>query len=367
MALRDVFRASRYAGDLIGEIRLGHPRLAEGEATASAFAGNTAFLEINPAYGPGPLRLEPGDVVLQRGMAHNSAAIARIGDVDSQFSHVSMVAYDGTGTSVMVEALIEDGSLITPVDKALAHGLGRAILFRHRDRALALEASELIRDHVLKFDGRSGPRILYDFTMEPEGYGELFCAKLVRLAYSMASDGRHRLPAYPTLLDMKNRDFISRIGVTASETFAPGDLELETGFDIVAEWRDYRVTSELRLKDMIMFKLFEWMEAHGYKFRASPGIRLIACLGRLSSHLPASVQERLRSLAGKVPPNMGSSAIGAVAMLHKTAEELYARLHRLESDSIATSGHQLHPRQVMHALEEMRAGLGDRIGYLVRS
>ena len=44
-----------------------------------------------------------------RGMHHNSAAIARIGDVDSQFSHLAIVHTDESGKHWVVEALIEDG------------------------------------------------------------------------------------------------------------------------------------------------------------------------------------------------------------------------------------------------------------------
>ncbi|MDX2155045.1 MAG: YiiX/YebB-like N1pC/P60 family cysteine hydrolase [Hyphomicrobiaceae bacterium] len=304
--------------------------------------------------------------MLQRGMANNSAAIARIGDIDSQFSHVAIVAEGIDGRPVMVEALIEDGAVVTPLEKALAHGIGRAILFRHRDRALAREAAALIRDHVLRTRESPSQRVLYDFTMQPEGYGELYCAKLVRLAYSMASTGEIRLPTYATLLDMRNRDFIERIGVSTIATFAPGDLELEPDFDVVAEWHDYRVTSELRLKDMIMTKLFEWMERHDYRFRPNLLIRLVACGGRLMAHLPDSLQEALRDRIGKVPPNMGPRAIAAVAMLHKTAEVLYARLAELEGDMIRKAGRQLHPRQVLDELELMRLELGRRIGYLIQ-
>jgi hypothetical protein len=363
LALRDVFRAARYAGDLVGEIGERHPRRDSGEPTLPAFGGPASYTDINPRFAGAPLTFEPGDVVLQRGMHHNSAAIARIGDVDSQFSHVSIVARDPDGQLCMVEALIEDGSLLTPMQHALAHGIGRAVLFRHRDRALAQAASEAIYDYVAARGGDR--RVLYDFTMELEGYRLLFCAKLVRLAYSMASTADVQLPAYPTRLDMRNRDFLDRIGVTAVETFAPGDMELESDFDIVAEWRDLRVTSELRLKDMIMTKLFEWMERYDYRFRSTLWIRIAAWLGRLSSHMPTAFQEWLRTRVGKVPPNMTLGAVAAVAMLHKTGEELYADLVKLEADTIRTTGHQLHPRDVLARLERLRERKGSEVGYLV--
>jgi hypothetical protein len=362
--LRDVFRAARYARDLVGEIGLGHPRLGRHEATHAAFSGPEAYLEINHELGYDRVEPRPGDVVLQRGMVHNSAAIARIGDVDSQFSHIAIVACDPAGELVMVEALIEEGAVITPIEAALRHGLGRAILLRHRDAELAAHAAEMIRAAIMRADGKAGPRILYDFTMELAGYRELYCAKLVRLAYSMASTGACRLPTYATRLDMLNRDFIRRIGVTATETFAPGDLELEPDFDIVAEWRDFRVTSELRLKDMIMVKLFEWMELGSYRFQPTLLVELIGLFGTFSARLPAGVQKLTSRLAGKVPPNMSARAVGAVAMLHWTAEELFKELRREEDESIRTSGRQLHPRLVLSRLEEMRQARGRRIGYL---
>jgi hypothetical protein len=72
-----------------------------------------------------------------------------------------------------------------------------------------------------------------------------------------------------------------------------------------------------------------------------------------------------RFTGARVPPNMTTSAIGAVAMLHATGEKLYARLKELEDKSIRDTGRQLHPRQVLQHLEAMRGGMGRKIGYLV--
>ena len=365
IAIRNVFRAARYARDLLGEILLEHPRLGRKENTLSAFAGPEIFTQKPPALGPGPVELMPGDVLLQRGRVHNSAAIARVGDVDSQFSHISILAPDDDGKLVMVEALIEEGSIVTSLDAALAHGIGRAILFRCRDRELAERSSRMIREAIVSTAASPETRILYDFTMEVGGYRELYCAKLVRLAYSMGSTGDLQLPTFATRLDMKNRDFVARIGVTATQTFAPGDMELEPGFDIVAEWHDYRVSSELRLKDMIMLKLFEWMESHDYRFRPTLFARFIGRFGAATAHWPRFMQGLAKRVAGKVPPNMGAEAVTAIAMLHWTAEELYAELRKLEDKSVRDTGRQLHPRLVLGHLERMRAERGHRIGYLV--
>ena len=126
-ALRDVFRVTRYACDMLGEMHVGYDKLPEGGKPRRGFTGADANVLVNPVYHTGAdFAFLPGDVLLVRGQAHNSAAIARIGDIDSQFSHVGLVYADADGGLHKVEALIEAGSVVTPLEQALEHGLGRA-------------------------------------------------------------------------------------------------------------------------------------------------------------------------------------------------------------------------------------------------
>ena len=193
----------------------------------------------------------------------------------------------------------------------------------------------------------------------------LFCSKLVRLAYERASKGKLLLPTFTTRFSMKNRDFIDRIGVEATETFAPGDIEIDPRFDLVAEWADFRATPRLRAQDLIMVKLFEWMELHGYKFEQDNLIRLVGILGRFSALWFEDVKTMLADVIPKVPRNMPRKTIAAVAMLHKTAEPLLEEIMRLDRDNLDRTGRPLHPREVYIALENIRQRSGDRIGYLV--
>ncbi len=366
--LRDIFRYCRNAIERVGECALDHPRLGADQSPMRAFSGGAPFCSraVAGQCRDGDIKFQDGDILVQRGRRHNSAAIARIGELDSQFSHVSVVAHDRDGAQVAVEALIEDGAVCTPLDEALAHGIGRAMLFRYRDHALARAAAEYAYERVARSQPPLGTAILYDFTMELAGYDKLFCAKLVRMAFDGASSGRVMLPSYPTRLTMKNRDFLKRIGVTAQATFSPGDLELEPDFELIAEWRDFRMTSELRLKDFVVIKIFEWMELYGFRFRPDIVMLLIGLLGRLSTHLSDDARAHVAELAGKVPPNMSRTAIAAVAMLHQTAEPMYRELQLLEDETIRVTGRQLTPSQAFRALETYRARHGDRVGYLAR-
>jgi len=365
-ALRNALRIARYATDMLGEINIRYAQLGPGEKTLRGFSGRNMNTLVNPAFETGhDLDFRSGDLLLMRGMHHNSAAIARIGDVDSQFSHLAIVHTDADGKQWVVEALIEEGSVINPLAYTLTHGLGRCVLFRHKDKHLAARAAALIHDVVRRSGEKGGQHIWYDFTMELAGDKELFCSKLVSKAYGLASDQKMLLPTFATRFDMKNRDFVDRIGVTAKETFAPADIELEPSFDLVAEWQDYRVTSRLRLQDLLMDRLFLWMEQHDYRFREDLPIKLIGYFGHLSGKLSTRAKNLIADVVPKVPPNMQRSTIQAVAMLHRTAEPLLAELQAMERRSIDRTGRPLHAREVYDFLEGKRQASNGEIGYLV--
>lgn len=366
VALRNAIRVLRYTCDILGEVAHGYQRLGPGEHTYKGFEGPENWTLMHPALESGARpHFRSGDVLLVRGQLHNSAAIARVGDIDSQFSHVGLVHIDENREPWVVEALIEDGASITPLDKALSHGLGRAVLFRHRDRAIAEEASRWMHEHVRTVNSRFGGWIPYDFTMKLGSYDELFCSKLVRQAYDQATGGRLLLPTFTTQLAMKNRDFLDRIGATAVETFAPADIEVEPTFDVVAEWRDYRITPRLRMQDLIMSKLFDWMDQYGYVFEDDAKIRAIEVLGGIARIMPNFVKDAISGVVPKVPSNMTRSTVGAIAMLHKTAEPILERLMAEEASHIRATGRPLHPGHVLSDLEAMREASSGRIGYLV--
>ena len=363
--LRDVFRALRYATDLVGELMIGFRQRKPGKSRRVAFAKRTRGTLFHPDLrGARFAEFQSGDIIVVRGTIHNSAAIARISDVDSQFSHAALIYIDPNGRQHVVEALIEAGATINNLHYALSHDLGRAVVFRHKDPELAQRAAEQIYQHVQRSRRLFSRRIPYDFSMELEGYDKLFCSKLIRQAFDEASDGAHVLPTFASRFEQGSRDFLDRIGVTAKVSFAPADLELEPGFEAIAEWRDFERTSHIRLQDFVMVKLFEWMEQDGYTFKEPPALHIVSRLGRASAYIPWPLSKLLALVAPPVPMNMKRSTISAIAMLHYTAEPLFKRLQALERKSVSERGYPLHPREIFDYLESIREASPDRVGYL---
>ncbi|MEO1793782.1 MAG: YiiX/YebB-like N1pC/P60 family cysteine hydrolase, partial [Pseudomonadota bacterium] len=289
-ALRNVFRDGRYATDMLGELLFNYALYKDGDEPLSGFAGGPLLTLSNPKFGPdGWVDYQAGDVLLVRGTTANSAAIARSGDVDSQFSHVGLVHLDKAGKVTIVEALIESGGSLTPIDKAL-DGLSRAVLLRPRDKRIGAYAAALAHAYIERSRTGRLPRIPYDFSMRPEGYRQLFCSKLVKFAYSAATNGALILPSFGTQLAMQNRTFFEQIGVQTVDTFAPADIELEPGFDVVAEWRDFRKTPRIRLQDVAMDSMFAWMDGYGDRLKNDWLSMSVGVFGRIAARLPGPIK-----------------------------------------------------------------------------
>lgn len=365
--LRDAFRVLRYVTDMLGEIAIGNAQIQEGDYMLPAFSGQSLNTLVNYDYSHvRELPFQSGDVLVVRGRAHNSAAIARIGSGDSQFSHTGIVYVDDAGNHRLVESLIEDGAVVSVLSEALHHGIVRAVLYRHKDPQLAARAAQRIYEHVSKSHTFGHRRILYDFSMRLDKRRNLFCSKLVRHAFDLGSEGNYHMPTYRSNVAMNNRDFLQRIGVKTDETYAPADIDLESQFDLVAEWQDYRETPNIRLQDFTMDKIFEWMERDGLKFEETPLVRLVSILGRFSSYFSESAKHMLASVFPRVPRNMRRKTVATVAMLHRTAQPIYQELQDLQRRCIKETGRPLHGDEVFAFLEDLYARHGSHIGYLVK-
>lgn len=368
-SLRNVFRIGRYAADMLTELILAPPPVRPSKLEDTpAFSGNPLQTVINPRYKTGDgFEFRSGDVLLVRGTLSTSAAIARIGDIDSQFSHIGVIHIDRDGKRSLVESLIEKGAVVQPLEVALNHGLGRAVVLRPRDQELGARAADWIKGHVEKSQSGLEPHIPYDFSMELSGYDSLYCSKLIRLAFDRASGGQLLLPQFPTELSMPNRDFVDRIGVTARKTFAPGDVEMDPNFDLVAEWRDVRKTTQLRLQDALMDKHFAWMANHGYVYRETFIPWLVSLFGRLSAFFPQSWKDGLVGWGlPEVPRNMRRKTIAAIAMMTWTTTPIVKALEKRDLKIRQKTGRPMHLREAYERLDAFRVRRGDQIGYLVR-
>ena len=103
-AMRDTMRASLFMSEYVAE------HFIPSAPQDRVFSGTAPSLLVNPDFGA-RLALESGDVLMSRGDAFVSGAIARLGDTDGNFSHVALVYVEPRTREIhTVEAHIEIGA-----------------------------------------------------------------------------------------------------------------------------------------------------------------------------------------------------------------------------------------------------------------
>lgn len=300
--LRNLVRSLRYLEDyLVGD-------LVKNKKESPALTGDSPVLLVNPEYSFDDYNdLESGDIIVSRGNAFTSAAIARVGNEDSQFSHVSFVYKDDKGILHTTEAHIEIGSVALKFDAHLAQKNARAIVFRYKDQKLAHKAARHMYLKVKNYSKNNRNNINYDFSMNYKSNTELFCSEVVYDGLQHASMGKVKIPKYKTTFDYKLADFLIKMGINITprtvhkfDTFGPGDLEFDRRFDLVAEWRDPSKIVNVRVKDAVLTKMFEWMSEEKYRFKPGSKVSAKAYMAYVARRIP----KLQSSFIKKFPLNM---------------------------------------------------------------
>ncbi len=348
-SVRAILRAIRFAEDYIGAEKFSGMQIAKSKR--KAFTGGFPYLMINPTEND--LDLRSGDVLLSRGTAFTSAAIARIGDDDSQFSHLAILYVDeATGEKYVVEAHIEIGTKVSSLETYASDGKARALVFRQPDKELGKVAAKKIYDLATKATN-SGKNIPYDFGMNLRNHDEIFCSEIVEYGYELAARelGREfKIPKFPTTFSMKNRTFLEGIGVKSKETFAPADIEVDPRFKLISEWRDFDRIRLTHYHDAVLTAMFAWMEDYNYVLKTDP-ITFVAKNVLWQARRWPLFSELLKE---RFPENMSKDALGTMMLLDDVAGELYSVVEEADKDYRERTGLAMTAKQLRDALDDFR-------------
>jgi hypothetical protein len=363
---RKSFRALRFLEDDLGEASVGFPydhrmqtihynsgRTSQVEKVVPAFDGGPGYLLWNPAFGQDGKKYIPrsGDLILSRGDATTSAAIARVSDEEAQFSHLTVVYVDSKTKKIeTIEAHIEIGSEVFPWEDYIGDKKVRAVVFRLKNSKLAHKAAKEIRNLVLNYKkSHHGKRICYDFGMDMNDHSCIFCAEIARVAYEKAGL-TPAIPLFPSSLKKNRGSFLDAIGVTATTTFAPGDIELDPRFDLVAEWRDYGRVHTAQEMDAVLTAMYSWMREKNYMFFPNAKYKGEADLGYILRRLP--LFDLL--VNKKFPLNMTRKTIATVQTLNDVVNSMTDYLQDQEQ-KLKTRPQRLSYVEMLTDLEALRA------------
>lgn len=318
------------------------------EDDVEVFQGSEPYLLLNPKFSE--FKLQSGDILISRGNAIVSAAIAQIGEQDGHFSHAAMVYIDPTTNKIYaLEAHIEIGNDVRPIeDGYYKDGKVRAIVYRQKDPILAARAAKLAYDRISEAKNL-GERIMYNFAMDLKNEKQLFCSQVPYMAYKNASENEFIMgKQYQTTFGMKNKTFLNNIGVTVEHTFAPSDIELDSQLELVAEWRDLGRAHQTHRKDAVVNRIYEWME-QGMNFDLSKK-QMEAALVKFLRDMPL-----LNNLVkGSVAPNITKPALKTMMVLNYIGDKMLDDLIESYSKKMSVTGIPMSQTEMIQALEKAK-------------
>jgi len=300
--------------------------------------GEEPFVLLNPEFKE--LQLMPGDVMLIRGKSYVSAMIARIADEEGNFSHLAIVGEDEKGHLQVVESLIQQGVVVTPLEEWRKVQDSRVALFRFPDKNLSERAAHLVYEW-----GLTHPQ--YDFAMDDSKYDKAFCSEVVRYAYDKASDGKIILPKYRSHVSkFKGGPYPRSLGVTESTLFAPYDIEVDPRFDFVAESKYYPLLRQVRMQDSILQSIYQWMIDKNYNFHDTMWISTQTYLGK--------ILRQIGFLKDLMPTYMPIQTIRSTLQFETVAEALEKNLYQKEDEYYKAHGYLPSFQEMMLSNDEYR-------------
>jgi hypothetical protein len=337
-AMRRAFRYARFGEDYLAEWLMARGGLAN--APKALLDGGPPHVLTNPAAGGVDLR--PGDVLLMRGPDPVAGLIARSGDEQDDFSHLAIVGRDDAGRKYIVEALIQTGTIVTPLDDYLTNtNVWRVVVLRYHDGAVADSAAlEIYRRARAALD--AGRPIPYNFALDMSDDTRFLCTQVADYAYRIATNGHVRLPEFPTRLTHFLGTPIARaIKVSVAETFAPSDLQFDRRFEIVAEFRNPALITTMRHANVAISRLLAWLQS-GYDF---------------GSDLRAEIVGRVMLALMVVRSGPVELDVAGAVVLTKAREAstiLSTRAAAIDAQAVHETGHALTFRELEARLEEFR-------------
>lgn len=295
--------------------------------------------------------LKSGDVILTRGNAFTSAAIANLGEYDTQFSHMSIVYRDNKDQLWTVEAHIEVGVFVRPLKDHIEDKNARTMVFRFDDEALAARAAQYIFYKVKKASDTTG-NIFYDFGFNQDDSSQLFCSEVVSHAFAFASGGEVKIPYNRSRLLQRKPQFVKMLGINVPTSFIPADIEIDPRFKIIAEWRDANKIADNLQKDAIMQAVFRWNDELGYEMKQASSKK--SFLYRNIAWPLRRVPFLKKYFKDKLPINMGRALIGYFGVIESIGEFLQKGLKGLDEKARKERGLLLTKTEKAETLENIR-------------
>jgi len=304
------------------------------------------------------IELQEGDVLIGTGATILSGMITQLPEIPSPYAHAILVVKDSkTNKLAPREALVGSGVADFDFSKSLRYQYSRFVVVRPVDQELGKKSASAMESYVRKMR-EQGKNPAYDYNFDWEDFTKMSCVELIYQAYKWGSDSKVILPQNPSRIEMKSEKFLHTIGQKNGEGFVPGDLEFDSHFKVVFEWKNASILRDERRKFVVMRKIFEWMDQEGYQLKSSLESTLASDIFnplRNSDKLWHVLAPVVTPLTGEMAPGIPNSFVRVATKMNWLGGFILKELSKRDEDHIKKFGYAMSWEDLEAELEKIRA------------
>ncbi|MBC7429679.1 MAG: hypothetical protein H7336_13765 [Bacteriovorax sp.] len=210
-----------------------------------------------------------GDIIITKGTSFVSSTISEVMIPKSVFSHIVFIHVDSaTNVTESMESYIGHGVSRFSISEALKDENVRILVLRMKDQTLAKAASEYMYKRIKQSEINKNP-IPYDYDLNFVDNSRMSCEEIAYDSLKTISKNNFIIPENSSTVYLKDQDFLKDVGLKSGKMMVPADMEIDSRFNIVLDWTDYKVIRDSERKDAVSGEMFRWMNEHHYKIQKS--------------------------------------------------------------------------------------------------
>lgn len=302
-----------------------------------------------------PVDFQSGDLMVTRGPSFFSAALGLIADHPSQLDHFVLINKDTSGRLNTIESYADTGGVSRfEMGFALRNANLRILLLRPKDGQVGAKAAQIMMNRTLEADQDKRKQIRYDYVMNLEDEKRMTCSEVTYWGYRLASDGKFLIPEEKSTVSPKLKQIFDKTGISPKPMLTAGDIELDSRFDLVLEFRDPRLIQDSRVREGVMQSVFQWMKEKQYELR--PTLSTLAINTIIYPTRRTPLWPFIRRVTGSpdFPTDTPKGFLKTLSMMNDVGDILYNKLDKENRRHRNKTGWGMTQNQMKDFLERYR-------------
>ncbi len=309
-----------------------------------------------------------GDIIISKGVSFTSSTISSVTNPTAVFSHIILVHVDLVTKKVeTMESYIGMGVKIFSVEEALKNENARILVLRLKDQTLAQAAADYMYKRIKKSEADESP-IPYDYDLDFRDNSKLSCEEIAYDSLKTTSRNNFIIPEIPSRVEFKDGEFIKKIGLKSGDIMFPGDMEVDSRFNIVLDWTDFKVIRDNNRKDAVSSEIFRWMNVYDYKIHKSLRSQL-AGLVWSTRHIPGlwHIMAKIAGIPSDLKKDVPHAAITTLESIKEIAGLMLSYLSHADEEIHLRLGRWMSTNELHEALEKYRTSHPEKLEKLFSS